>query len=166
MARAIRTFNVENCQCDKDHDSLEWLIASTLNAYGRGVLNFADEREIGEYIAGLADQVGWVQAGDEVADLRQLLDGVTGLDEAGQNIDFDTNIHSEDEEEVDDEDDPYHIANAVAVALTLQGNYLVMVKWSEGQSPQNDSPTILGGIPMTEDSKLKLIRTLQESLGQ
>jgi hypothetical protein len=157
MARAVRTFNTDNCQCDWDHDSIEYLTASTLHAFSVGQLQFEDERAIGVYVAGLAEQVGWVKAGDELEDLHKLLDGVTGLDEVGH-IDFEANQKHQYEAQINNE------TASERVGLAMKGNYLLFVQWDEGEDPREEPATVVGIIQLDIDAKRDLIARLEQSI--
>lgn len=157
MARAVRTFN-NGCDCGKDHDSIEYLVASTLYDYAVGNTDYADEWEVGLKVAEFAEQVGWVKAGDEVEDLRILVDGMTGLDEVGH-VEFPNPAHHSSTMQAkmrtnsDTSVENTHIA--------LHGDWVLMVKWEEGQNPHTEDGTVVAAVRLDSEERRSLIEHLQ-----
>jgi hypothetical protein len=156
MARAVRTFNTD-CNCGTDHDTIEWLVASTLFSYARGLVEFDSEMDIGLAVAQMAEQCGWVRAGDEVEDLRVLLDGVTGLDEVGE-VDFEENQREAKTALITNE------TVTERVGLAMQGDHLLFVQWDEQAQMGDDPARVVGVIYLTDEGKRALIQTIEASI--
>lgn len=82
MARAIRTLNTPNCVCHQDHDALEFIVMAVLESADRHVNDGETvmHSDIAMSIAKVAEEVGWVKAGDELEDLRLICNSVMAPD--------------------------------------------------------------------------------------
>lgn len=76
-----KTYNVPNCTCGHDHDSLSHISMAVLTALFNGVFASSDDplSEAALQIEDAAQKVGWVQGAAELDDLRRRFnDDVTG----------------------------------------------------------------------------------------